>query len=1104
METVSLLDALYPAGAAGIPASVPRVNNPADFINTYGGAAETAGKALGVDPKILLGQWGLETGWGKSIIPGTNNLGNIKDFSGAGTAATDNMTGSRDKYRAYATPADFANDYASLIQRKYPGALGAGSDPAKFAAGLKGYAEDPQYANKLVQASRMASNAPGPVMNALGKAVSSLIPSANAQPLQQPMQRAPMPQNDDIPPELAGLVNNYRQQPGQQAPAPSADPLDQLVTQFKQQPAAPKQAQQGPAQLAGAAQTSNPTQPQQGDRLGAIARAGMAAPGFGALINAINPVTAENKMVKGLASGFADVGNTIINSGTKAGTDLLSGINDPNGLIDPKFKRPGGVSSLVTGQQPMSRVEQANAERAASLAQFNKDNASLPFTVGRIGGNIAATAPVGGVIGGAFKGAAAVPGFARFAPALNAVGDAISTGGMSTGLAPTSLAGQVGNMALRMVGGAVNGGASAGLIDPESAKTGAVIGATIPPVIAGVGKIGSLAAAGIRALRTPDEVRAAKAILDAGGLTNPQEIAAVRAAVGQMGPNIVAEGPTVPQILQNPGVSQLARTMQNSGGTDLLNKEAAQNASRLATLDRVSPVNGTVQQSAENFGNGLAANVVPAEAQASGRVRAAFDAVDPFNETRFNLPIDQMQAAKDKFIGPGTFGTGSKVDQALGEARRIGLEEIPAVVPVSAPGARSQPQNIAQAIRQLGGINTGAVSSRGMAGELADLRQSGLGSVMQNGRGQSLDTLAQAAHAQGFISEPDPALLLNALRDHAAGQRVVSNAADQTGAMQAAREAAMGQAPGATVLPKAVAFREMQNMRSSLGEAAQQAADKGANKEAAALRQMITDLDNQTAQVAAGRGAAGEYFPSDIVKAWQDAVAMHADKMDKFHTGPQASMFRNGGDGLPQAQGAELAPKFFNPRLSQSSDIASFQKIATPETTAALKNYAVTDAASQTDRLGNLTNAKFNNWLKARSGAIDGLMTPGEQAQLRGVGADVARADAATSLGMAKGSPTVQNALSLGALDNKMLAAFAKRAPFIGHFTGPMLQALQNTARAGKVAQIGGLLADPAAFDTALAQYLSQSSRGPIGVLDPAWLGLSRTLPVLPAGSGHQ
>lgn len=66
---------------------------PDEFKRQYGALADQVGRALGVDPNVLIGQWGLETGWGKSVIPGTHNLGNIKDFSGAGTAATDNMTG---------------------------------------------------------------------------------------------------------------------------------------------------------------------------------------------------------------------------------------------------------------------------------------------------------------------------------------------------------------------------------------------------------------------------------------------------------------------------------------------------------------------------------------------------------------------------------------------------------------------------------------------------------------------------------------------------------------------------------------------------------------------------------------------------------------------------------------------------------------------------------------------------------------------------------------------------------------------------------------------------------------------------------------------------
>lgn len=131
-------------------------STPSDFAARYGAAADKAAKALGVDPQVVLGQWGLETGWGKSVIPGTNNLGNIKDFTGKGVGATDNMTGSRDKYRAYETPDQFVDDYVSLIQRKYPAAVNA-KTPEDFAKALKsgGYAEDPGYVAKVATAAKM-------------------------------------------------------------------------------------------------------------------------------------------------------------------------------------------------------------------------------------------------------------------------------------------------------------------------------------------------------------------------------------------------------------------------------------------------------------------------------------------------------------------------------------------------------------------------------------------------------------------------------------------------------------------------------------------------------------------------------------------------------------------------------------------------------------------------------------------------------------------------------------------------------------------------------------------------------------------------------------
>ncbi len=142
----------------------PTSYSPTSFAAQYGGVADAVGKQLGVDRNVLLAQWGHETGWGKSVVPGTNNLGNIKDLSGGGVSARDNMTGSTDAYRAYASPGDFATDYASLISRKYPGAVGAGTDMNRYASALKaaGYAEDPQYVAKLQGAMQTVQRAQAP------------------------------------------------------------------------------------------------------------------------------------------------------------------------------------------------------------------------------------------------------------------------------------------------------------------------------------------------------------------------------------------------------------------------------------------------------------------------------------------------------------------------------------------------------------------------------------------------------------------------------------------------------------------------------------------------------------------------------------------------------------------------------------------------------------------------------------------------------------------------------------------------------------------------------------------------------------------------------
>lgn len=163
--------------------------DPESFKKEYLPAAQRAGKELNVDPDIILGQWGNETGWGKSIVPGTNNLGNIKLGSkgGEGVEATDNTTKSKDKYRKYKSTDDFADDYVKLIKGNYPKAVGAGNDPAKFTAGLKGYAEDKSYPAKVKAASETSAKAPtAPWQQTYEAAPQAAKPEAKATPESAP------------------------------------------------------------------------------------------------------------------------------------------------------------------------------------------------------------------------------------------------------------------------------------------------------------------------------------------------------------------------------------------------------------------------------------------------------------------------------------------------------------------------------------------------------------------------------------------------------------------------------------------------------------------------------------------------------------------------------------------------------------------------------------------------------------------------------------------------------------------------------------------------------------------------------------------------------
>lgn len=280
--------------------------------------------------------------------------------------------------------------------------------------------------------------------------------------------------------------------------------------------------------------------------------------------------------------------------------------------------------------------------------------------------------------------------------------------------------------------------------------------------------------------------------------------------------------------------------------------------------------------------------------------------------------------------------------------------------------------------------------------------------------------------------------------------------------------------------PETVNFRTLQNLRSSIGEAAQQAEAKGAAKEAAALKAMVGEIDSRVNRAAGGSVDPREHFPYDMGERYRAARALHAEKMAQFETGPQAGLFRSGGDGQAALQGGEIPRRFYNGNVSQVEDMQSFKRLI--GNNAALKDemkrYAMTEVDGTTNRAGELTN-KFTNWMLSRTGANRALLSPSELATLKEIGKAVESSGRVEALGRQIGPGTAQQITAvnqLGALDSKVVNVLANKIPIVGKFTGPMLDSLRQTAAQTRNNKLAELLADPEKLAAALQQPGPQSN----------------------------
>jgi peptidoglycan hydrolase FlgJ len=144
------------------------IHSAEDFVQKLYPYAEQAAKELGVEPKVLLAQAALETGWGRSVIKNSDgsssfNLFNIKagrswqgDQATVSTLEYDNGVARKERagFRSYDSYKESFHDYVQFIKNnpRYRNALEHAGNSERYLQELQraGYATDPGYARKIM------------------------------------------------------------------------------------------------------------------------------------------------------------------------------------------------------------------------------------------------------------------------------------------------------------------------------------------------------------------------------------------------------------------------------------------------------------------------------------------------------------------------------------------------------------------------------------------------------------------------------------------------------------------------------------------------------------------------------------------------------------------------------------------------------------------------------------------------------------------------------------------------------------------------------------------------------------------------------------------
>lgn len=611
--------------------------------------------------------------------------------------------------------------------------------------------------------------------------------------------------------------------------------------------------------------------------------------------------------------------------------------------------------------------------------------------VGRVGGNIAATWPIGGMLAAPVQAAGRVlPVLSKFTTPL---AEALTTGGMRAGPVTPGAAATAGRLAARTVGGATVGGASAAVVNPEDAGTGAVIGAVLPSAVSSAVLAGKTVG---QAAKTAFSSRETKAVTDLAKALELQEPQAVQDAIARLrAANELVPGsrPTVAQALQTPQSAILEKVVgESQGGSALQNAYEAQRIARLNALEGVAPTApGGFAQIRADVGNAISRFANNERQMADEAVNAMYRGIDPAGQQRIPLPVDDMRGSVDRFLGPGSFGKNADPRTALSVAQGL-----------------SKP-----------------------------------------------------------VEDAGPAILK----------------ADGTPFRVPSAE------------PRAALWTEVNRLRSSINEAWNNARNLGDDQVAAALGAQKASLDK----------AIENGLSPDALARFQEANASYQALMQRFQTGPQASIFATR-NGQPLAQGGEVASLFWGNRPGLAEDVDAFRRLIqdNQDILGRFRSMLTTEAAGTQTAKGQLSD-KFVKWVDSMKPGLRKAFSDEQVALLERIAEDVKRSNQAIGLAASRGGSDTymkaQNALNLGLLESPVVKRVASFLPFGD--TG-LAWAAQNSAEV-KARRLAELLADSGRAADALSR--SRISRAPSAaqqaarqlLFDPAAPLVYRTAPVLSA-----